>query len=69
MWWICDESVKNERPVDRIGPTAKRKREKKKEREKEREKKRRREEKSVYHEQVDIYVRYWQKSDQIFFWW
>ena len=51
---LCDESVKNERPVDRIGPTVK-----EKEREKEREKKREEEkEKSVYHEQVDIYVRY-----------
>jgi hypothetical protein len=39
---LCDESVKNERPVDRIGPTVK-----EKEREKEREKKREREEKSI----------------------
>tara|TARA_B100000795_G_C22530237_1_gene334822 strand:+ start:139 stop:282 length:144 start_codon:yes stop_codon:yes gene_type:complete len=37
---LCDESVKNERPVDRIGPTVKRKREKKKERRREEEKRR-----------------------------
>jgi len=37
---LCDESVKNERPVDCIGPTVKRKREKKKERRREEEKRR-----------------------------